>query len=48
MVKVQEHDGQFFLTVPKDIVIHIKLKKGEDMIVVLDQDEKDIIYKRRK
>lgn len=47
MVKIQENYGQITLTIPKDIVELVKLKKGEDVTIITDQFNRDIIIRRR-
>ena len=47
MVKIQENNKQFSITIPKDIMALVKWKKGDDVTIVTDQYEKDIILKKR-
>jgi len=47
MVKVQQKNKQFSITIPTDIMALVRWKKGDDITVVTDQYEKDLILKKR-
>ena len=47
MVKIQEKNKQFSVTIPKDIIALVRWNKGDDVTIVTDQYDKDIILKKR-
>ena len=38
MTKLQEHNGQYFISLPKLIVKRKKWQKGQELICLFDQD----------
>lgn len=47
MVKLQETNGQYFITIPKEYVENKGWKKGESLIIGFNQDG-DIVIKEVK
>ena len=48
MVKLQEFEGRYFITFPKNIVKNKGWKKGEDLIIGFNQDGDIIIREVKK
>jgi len=46
VVKIQEKNGQFVLTLSKDIIKLVKWNKGDEIAITTDQYNKDIILKK--
>ena len=47
MVKIQEKNKQFSVTIPNEIIALVEWNKGDDVTIVTDQYDKDIIIKKR-
>ena len=42
MVKIQERNGQFFITIPREYVQKMKWKKGDVLIINAEEDRLEI------
>lgn len=47
-MKLQDNDGQYRITIPKDIVKLLKWKHGTELVFVLDKSGKLIIQEIKK
>ena len=47
MVKIQEQNGQFFVTLPKEIVKFKNWKKGQNLLITQDRSGVVMIVEER-
>jgi antitoxin component of MazEF toxin-antitoxin module len=43
MVRLQEHKNRWFITIPRDVVVMKKWKKGQDLYVSIDNNNQVVI-----
>lgn len=48
MVKIRVNDGQWLVTIPKDIAEQVNLEKGESVTFTLDQFNNMMILRKKK
>jgi len=47
MTLIQKQNNVFLVTIPKEVVKYLKIKKGEEVFLI-PKDDGDILIKRKK
>lgn len=48
MVKIQENNKQFTLTIPRDIALDLGFKKGTEVVISTDSRGEEMIVRKRR